>query len=219
MKSVIAQGSSIAKAIEEALKKADMPQEFFVKVLEDAQAGFLGFGSKKAKIALFFKNEVISEKTSQGMFEKGSYAGLFNNPDLKKQLDQQLKELGFEIKPLEVKKSPEFKKQEIKPKSFKKDFAPTPLKVSNLQIRPLGNKNQTQQSSVIKKDIFADLSSEEGSFKDQSSQDQQDSKQGQSKRRYYRYRRNRYKNRSNGTDGADQNSFDSNKLGASDKDE
>lgn len=211
MKSVIAQGSSIAKAIEEALKKADMPQEFFVKVLEDAQAGFLGFGSKKAKIALFFKNEITSEKASQGMFEKGSYAGLFNNPDLKKQLDQQLKELGFEIKPLEV------KKQEFKPKPFKKDFKDTPLRTSNLQIRPLGNKNQTPKPFTPKQDLSSITSNENDFLKDQSGQEQQNAKDGQSKyRRYYRYRRNRYKNRSNTTD---QDNFGSNNSGTSDKDE
>ena len=45
MKSVIAQGATVVKAIEEALKKADMPKEFFVKILEEAQPGFLGFGA------------------------------------------------------------------------------------------------------------------------------------------------------------------------------
>ena len=54
MKSVLAQGATVVKAIEEALKKADMPQEFFVKILEEAQSGFLGFGAKKAKIASIF---------------------------------------------------------------------------------------------------------------------------------------------------------------------
>lgn len=208
MKSVIAQGSSIAKAIEEALKKADMPQEFFVKVLEDAQAGFLGFGSKKAKIALFFKNDISSEKTSQGMFEKGSYAGLFNNPDLKKQLDQQLKELGFEIKPLEV------KKQEVKPKIFKKESQDGSLKTMNLQIRPLGVKNQTQRSFT--QEPKSSSSYEQKLSDNQSDQSQQNSKPNQDKyRKYYRYRRNRYKNRSND----DQNASNTNNLGTSSKDE
>lgn len=210
MKSVIAQGSSIAKAIEEALKKADMPQEFFVKVLEDAQAGFLGFGSKKAKIALFFKNDVVSEKVQKSMFDKGSYAGLFNNPEMKKQLDQQLKELGFEIKPLEVKKQ-----EAVKSKPFNKEFKDTPLRTANLQIRPLGNKNLVQRELKPKSESLIS-SNESDLFKDHSDQDQSNSKQQNKHRKYYRYRRNRYKNRSQ--DG-DQNTFNSNKLGASDKDE
>jgi len=107
MKSVITQGTTVAKAIEEALKKADMPQEFFVKLLEDAQAGFLGFGAKKAKIALFFKEEVASARHHQeSMFEKGSYENLFNNPSMKKQIEQQLKDLGLEIKPIVAPKKP-----------------------------------------------------------------------------------------------------------------
>src|SRR5688572_16723845 len=102
MKSVIAQGTTVAKAIEEALKKADMPQEFFIKLLEDAQPGFLGFGSKKAKIALFFKEEVVGLKHQESLFERGSYANLFNNPNMRKQIEQQLKEIGLEIQPIKV---------------------------------------------------------------------------------------------------------------------
>lgn len=215
MKSVIAQGSSIAKAIEEALKKADMPQEFFVKVLEEAQAGFLGFGSKKAKIALFFKNDVVSEKSQKSMFDKGTYAGLFNNPEMKKQLDQQLKELGFEIKPLEV------KKQESKPKVFKKEYKDTPLRATNLQIRPLGNKNSNSNPKpfVAKPEASHAAAIEKDSSKDQSEQNQQHGKSGENRyKRYYRYRRNRYKNRSNdGEQGSFSSSSDN--LGSSNKDE
>ena len=88
MKSVIAQGATVVKAIEEALKKADMPKEFFVKILEEAQSGFLGFGSKKAKIALFFKKEIMSSR-GEGILHQDSYDGLFNNQSLQKQIDNQ----------------------------------------------------------------------------------------------------------------------------------
>jgi predicted RNA-binding protein Jag len=88
MKSVIAQGATVVKAIEEALKKADMPKEFFVKILEEAQSGFLGFGSKKAKIALFFKKEVFASR-GEGVLHQDSYEGLFNNQSLQKQIDNQ----------------------------------------------------------------------------------------------------------------------------------
>ncbi|MBI2344820.1 Jag N-terminal domain-containing protein [Candidatus Dependentiae bacterium] len=209
MKSVIAQGSTIAKAIEDALKKADMPQEFFVKVLEDAQTGFLGFGSKKAKIALFFKDDAVSDKNHQSMFEKGSYAGLFNSSDVKKQLDQQLKELGLEIKPLET------KKQENKSKVFKKDFSAGSVKVSNLQVRPLVDKNQTKKQSIEKTQADSSLDSFD-SLRNQDTQDSQQAKSGQGKhKRYYHYRRNRYKNRSN----PDQNKSSFDKLDDSSRDE
>lgn len=151
MKSVITQGTTVAKAIEEALKKADMPKEFFVKLLEDAQAGFLGFGSKKAKIALFFKEEAVHSKHQESMFEKGSYENLFNNPNMKKQIEQQLKDLGLEIKPI------------VTPVQSKKptvvsQHEPVPTHVTNstssmsptkMHTRPLPNRStqpQQQQS-------------------------------------------------------------------------
>lgn len=90
MKSVIVQGNTVAKAIDEALQKADMPQEFFVKILEDAQPGFLGFGSKKAKIALFFKKDDLSRRHhNNSLLLKGEYKDLFNNQKLQKQLEGQ----------------------------------------------------------------------------------------------------------------------------------
>ena len=85
MKSVIAQGATISKAIDDALNKAGKPQEFFIKVLEEGQAGFLGFGSKKAKIALFFKKDDYSRRDSE-VLPQGAYKDLFNNETLNKQL-------------------------------------------------------------------------------------------------------------------------------------
>ncbi len=90
MKSVIAQGSSIVKAVEEALKKAGQPSEFFVKLLEDAQGGFLGFGAKKAKIALFFKQNNQHHKID-GLLSQNSYQDLFENNHISKQIEEQLK--------------------------------------------------------------------------------------------------------------------------------
>lgn len=84
MKSVIVQGATIAKAIDEALSKAGMPKEFFVKVLEEAQSGFLGFGAKKAKIALFFKKE--DKKPDGSLLSRGTYKNLFDNEAIQSQL-------------------------------------------------------------------------------------------------------------------------------------
>lgn len=216
MKSVIAQGSTIAKAIEEALKKADMPQEFFVKVLEEPQAGFLGFGSKKAKIALFFKNVIPSEKSSENMFSKGSYAGLFNNPEIKKQLDNQLKELGFEIKPIEP------KKQEVKPKVIKKDFSQNPVKVTNLQVRPLGDKNQVKKPFVPKppRSTTSDNMDSLDALGESNSANQEQAKTGQNKyRKYYRYRRNRYNKNRSDVDSNGVSNYNSSNSNNSDRDE
>lgn len=70
-----------------------MPEEFFVKLLEDAQGGFLGFGAKKAKIALFFKqNQSISKH--DGMLNQDSFQDLFDNNEISKQIEQQLKDVG-----------------------------------------------------------------------------------------------------------------------------
>ena len=61
MKSIMQEGSSVTKAIEQAWIKAGKPAEFSVKVLEEAQKNFLGLTLRSAKIALFF-----DEKTQKG---------------------------------------------------------------------------------------------------------------------------------------------------------
>ncbi len=61
MKSIMQEGSSVMKAIEQAWIKAGKPAEFSIKVLEEAQKNFLGLTLRSAKIALFF-----DEKTSKG---------------------------------------------------------------------------------------------------------------------------------------------------------
>ncbi|MBY0110306.1 MAG: hypothetical protein K2X90_04300 [Candidatus Babeliaceae bacterium] len=54
MKSIIQEASSIAKAVEEGWIKAQKPQEFSVKILEEAEKNFLGLTRKSAKVAIFF---------------------------------------------------------------------------------------------------------------------------------------------------------------------
>lgn len=59
MKSIMEEASSVAKAIEKGWARAGKPQEFTVKVFEEAQTSFFGlFTSKSAKIALFFQEAV-----------------------------------------------------------------------------------------------------------------------------------------------------------------
>ncbi|HSW75945.1 MAG TPA: Jag N-terminal domain-containing protein [Candidatus Saccharimonadales bacterium] len=153
MKSVLAQGTTVVKAIEEALKKADMPQEFFVKILEEAQPGFLGFGSKKAKIALFFRKEMPNQK-GDGILSQSSYEHLFNNQALQKQIDNQQREVSStkekkESKPQAVikqasaqqpypKKQHQFQQRELK--SISSDHAENRQQDKGMQrnqVRPL----------------------------------------------------------------------------------
>lgn len=54
MKSVIQEASSLSKAIEEGWAKAGKPQEFSIRILQEADKNFLGMTIKSAKIALFF---------------------------------------------------------------------------------------------------------------------------------------------------------------------
>lgn len=54
MKSIMQEASSVVKAIEQGWIKAGKPQEFSIKILEEAQKNFIGLTTKPAKIALFF---------------------------------------------------------------------------------------------------------------------------------------------------------------------
>jgi len=87
MKSVIIEAATIAKAVEEAWKKAGSPVEFFTKIVELPKSGFLGFGAKNAVIALFFKKESDVKEAVQNqkpeVLSQESYIGFFNNKDLK----------------------------------------------------------------------------------------------------------------------------------------
>lgn len=55
MKSIIEQASSVAKAIEKGWERSGKPQEFSVKVYEEAQKNFFGMTTKSAKVGLFFE--------------------------------------------------------------------------------------------------------------------------------------------------------------------
>ncbi len=64
MKSIIQEASSIAKAIEEGWTKAQKPQQFSVKVLEEAEKNFLGLTKKSAKVAIFFEEPQLNRPTT-----------------------------------------------------------------------------------------------------------------------------------------------------------
>ncbi len=65
MKSIMEEASSVSKAIEKGWIAAGKPQEFSVKVFEEATKNFLGMTSKPAKIAIFFDEKVAHPQPKQ----------------------------------------------------------------------------------------------------------------------------------------------------------
>lgn len=83
MKSVVVEGSTVAKAIELAWLKAEKPEEFFIRVLQEHSSGFLGFGGQKAKVVLFFKNNHKSDSLFPTVLKQKEYSNFFDNKNLK----------------------------------------------------------------------------------------------------------------------------------------
>lgn len=83
MKSVVVEASTVAKAIELAWQKADKPEEFFIRILQEHSSGFLGFGAQKAKIVFFFKNSQKSDALFPVVLKQKEYANFFGNDKLK----------------------------------------------------------------------------------------------------------------------------------------
>lgn len=83
MKSVVVEASTVAKAIELAWQKAEKPEEFFIRILQEHSSGFLGFGAKKAKIVFFFKNSQKSDALFPIVLKQKEYANFFGNDKLK----------------------------------------------------------------------------------------------------------------------------------------
>ncbi|MDP3788625.1 MAG: Jag N-terminal domain-containing protein [Candidatus Chromulinivorax sp.] len=83
MKSVVVEASTVAKAIETAWLKADKPEEFFIRILQEHSSGFLGFGAQKAKVVFFFKNSHKSDSLFPVVVKQKEYANFFGNSNLK----------------------------------------------------------------------------------------------------------------------------------------
>lgn len=58
MKSIVEEASSLVKAIEKGWIRAGKPQEFTVKVFEDAEKNFFGFTTKSAKVGILFEERM-----------------------------------------------------------------------------------------------------------------------------------------------------------------
>ena len=63
MKSIVQEGTSIAKAIEKALQIAGNPSKFTVKVLEEPLKNFFGMTTRSAKISLLFDIKEVEKST------------------------------------------------------------------------------------------------------------------------------------------------------------
>ena len=62
MKSVVAEASSIAKAIELAWQKAGQPKEFLIKVFQEPQRNMFGLTKTSAKVGIFFDDAAMVQK-------------------------------------------------------------------------------------------------------------------------------------------------------------
>lgn len=88
------EASSVAKAIEKGWIRAGKPQEFTVKVFEEAQKNFIGMTTKSAKVGLFFdETRVQVGKTT----EKRPFERVAEKPQRQKQERfQKPQQSGFE---------------------------------------------------------------------------------------------------------------------------
>lgn len=115
MKSIVQEGSSVAKAIEKALQIAGNPRDFTVKILEEAEKNFFGMTTKPAKISFVFGHDAKPahashaerQRTEKPKFEKKS-------PERQQQQPRQAQKPAFE------KKAPE-KVQPVSEKSKKRE--------------------------------------------------------------------------------------------------
>ncbi len=62
MKSVVAEASSISKAVELAWQKAGQPKEFLVKVFQEPQRNMFGLTKTSAKVGIFFDDAALTQK-------------------------------------------------------------------------------------------------------------------------------------------------------------
>lgn len=73
MKSIMQEASSVAKAIEQAWIAAGKPQEFTVKVFEEAERNFFGLTTKTAKVAIHFADVQRQSQSSHTVHKRRTY--------------------------------------------------------------------------------------------------------------------------------------------------
>lgn len=65
MKSIMEEASSVIKAIEKGWIQAGKPQEFTIKVFEEATKNFIGMTVHPAKIAIFFQEKGVQQQPAR----------------------------------------------------------------------------------------------------------------------------------------------------------
>jgi predicted RNA-binding protein Jag len=108
MKSILQEGSSVLKAVEQAWSTAGKPQEFTIKVLESESKNFLGITTKPAIISITYEAKNQFVKTKERIIEKP-----VKQYKKAKKVQQSKKTI------VQEKKSPEKKYNVGKPKRFK----------------------------------------------------------------------------------------------------
>ena len=93
MKSIIQEASSIAKAVELGWIKANKPENFSIKILEEAETNFFGFTKKSAKIAIIFDEHQPAARprteTRHRVDERSNRQNTQQRPDARQQYNQQ----------------------------------------------------------------------------------------------------------------------------------
>ncbi len=72
MKSVIEEGPSIAKAIEQGWIKAGKPKEFSIKIFQEPKKNFFGMTTTIAKVGIFFRDFNESKESHQNSYRNQS---------------------------------------------------------------------------------------------------------------------------------------------------
>ena len=147
MKSVVAQASTIAKAIDAAWQKAENPEEFFTRVLQEPQTSFLGFNTQKAKVVLFFKNSDKSNSPMPVVLKQKDYSDLFNNKSLKISDD----EVKHQSKPAQKNKNNNQKPQQ-NDRNKQGHAKQKPRRAHNLSKDQHNKKDQKSSQPVLKKE-------------------------------------------------------------------
>jgi hypothetical protein len=99
MKSIIQEGNSIAKAVEQAWLEADRPKSFSVKVLQESEKNFFGITTKSAKIALMFQEEPV-RTVAQAHAKEYSRRPI----ESKKPVEQERKQPDKKVEPVSIQK-------------------------------------------------------------------------------------------------------------------
>lgn len=157
MKSVVVQGSTVAKAIEAAWMKAGKPEEYFIRVLQEHTSGFFGFGGQKAKVVLFFKNTHKSDSLIPTVLKQKEYANFFGNKHLKNptQLDVIDQELNKNVvightqkkkqhRPQDSNNQNQQKKQVVQQNASAQNNQQKPV----LQTKPVQNQKNVQHNNT-----------------------------------------------------------------------